>query len=386
MSNPRRNRPEYDADEILEGIRTWVFVESPTNVPDGVNRVMDLAEREMVSAGAAIERESGGEGYGDLLTARIPGESEGPGILVLGHLDTVHAVGTLERELPFRREGDRVYGPGIYDMKGGMYSACYALKQMLRAGRTPNLPVTFMFIPNEEVGSPTTRSRIEAEAKRHHYVLVPEPAKEGKLVTGRHAIARFRVRVRGRPSHAGSTLARGRSAIREMAEQILAIEGMTDHEAGVTLSVGIVHGGTFVNVVPIECEAEVLAVLPAREDIERITAAMVALEPINPDVSVAVEVGPLRPVFAPHSKVMGLYSRAESIAGEIGFNPGHGSFGGGSDGNFTGALGLATLDGLGPCGDGAHTHDEYILYSSLVPRARLLAGLLATLDVPDEPA
>ncbi|MCY4452377.1 MAG: M20/M25/M40 family metallo-hydrolase [Immundisolibacterales bacterium] len=386
MSNPRRNRPAYDADEILEGIRTWVFVESPTNVPDGVNRVMDLAEREMVSAGAAIERESGGEGYGDLLTARIPGESEGPGILVLGHLDTVHAVGTLERELPFRREGDRVYGPGIYDMKGGMYSACYALKQLLRAGRTPNLPVTFMFIPNEEVGSPTTRSRIEAEAKRHHYVLVPEPAKEGKLVTGRHAIARFRVRVRGRPSHAGSTLARGRSAIREMAEQILAIEGMTDHEAGVTLSVGIVHGGTFVNVVPIECEAEVLAVLPAQEDIERITAAMVGLEPINPDVSVAVEVGPLRPVFAPHSKVMDLYSRAESIAGEIGFNPGHGSFGGGSDGNFTGALGLATLDGLGPCGDGAHTHDEYILYSSLVPRARLLAGLLASLDVPDEPA
>ena len=386
MSSPRANRPEYDADEILEGIRTWVFVESPTHFPEGVNRVMDLAEREMLSLGAAIERESGGEGYGDLLTARIPGESEGPGVLVLGHLDTVHAVGTLGRELPFRREGDRVYGPGIYDMKGGMYSACYALRQLLRAGSTPKLPVTFMFVPNEEVGSPTTRGRIEAEAKRHHYVLVPEPAKEGKLVTGRHAIARFRVKVRGRPSHAGSTLSRGRSAIREMAEQILVIEGMSDHEAGVTLSVGIVHGGTFVNVVPIECEAEVLAVLPAPQDIQRISAAMMALEPINPDVGVIVEAGPLRPIFAPHVKVMDLYARAEALAKEIGFNPGHGSFGGGSDGNFTGALGLATLDGLGPCGDGAHTHDEYILYSSLVPRARLLAGLLETLDVPEEPA
>ena len=386
MSSPRANRPEYDADEILEGIRTWVFVESPTHFPEGVNRVMDLAEREMLSLGAAIERESGGEGYGDLLTARIPGESEGPGVLVLGHLDTVHAVGTLGRELPFRREGDRVYGPGIYDMKGGMYSACYALRQLLRAGSTPKLPVTFMFVPNEEVGSPTTRGRIEAEAKRHHYVLVPEPAKEGKLVTGRHAIARFRVKVRGRPSHAGSTLSRGRSAIREMAEQILVIEGMSDHEAGVTLSVGIVHGGTFVNVVPIECEAEVLAVLPAPQDIQRISAAMMALEPINPDVGVIVEAGPLRPVFAPHVKVMDLYARAEALAKDIGFNPGHGSFGGGSDGNFTGALGLATLDGLGPCGDGAHTHDEYILYSSLVPRARLMAGLLETLDVPEEPA
>ena len=384
MTSPRHNQPEYDADEILEGIRTWVFVESPTNFPEGVNRVMDLAEGEMISLGADIERESGGEDYADLLTARISGESEGPGILVLGHLDTVHGVGTLECDLPFRREGDRVYGPGIYDMKGGMYSACYALKQLLRAERTPKLPLTFMFIPNEEVGSPTTRSRIEAEAKRNHYVLVPEPAKGGKLVTGRHAIARFRVKVRGRPSHAGSTLARGRSAIREMAEQIVAIESMTDHEAGVTLSVGIVHGGTFVNVVPIECEAEVLAVLPTPEDIERISAAMLALGPINPDVSVVVEAGPLRPIFAPHPKVMDLYARAENLAKGIGFIPGHGSFGGGSDGNFSGALGLATLDGLGPCGDGAHTHDEYILYSSLVPRARLLAGLLETLDVPEE--
>ena len=384
MSGPRPNRPEYDADEILEGIRSWVFVESPTNFPEGVNRVMDLAEREMISLGAAVEREPGGDGYGDLLTARMPGESEGPGILVLGHLDTVHSVGTLEHELPFRREGDRVYGPGIYDMKGGMYSACYALRQLLRDGSTPKLPVTFMFVPNEEVGSPTTRGRIEAEAKRNHYVLVPEPAKGGKLVTGRHAIARFRVKVRGRPSHAGSTLARGRSAIREMAEQILAIEGMSDHEAGVTLSVGIVHGGTFVNVVPIECEAEVLAVLPTPRDIQRVSAAMMALEPINPDVSMVVEAGPLRPVFAPHPKVMGLYARAEALAKDIGFTPGHGSFGGGSDGNFTGALGLATLDGLGPCGDGAHTHDEYIQFSSLVPRARLLAGLLETLDVPEE--
>ena len=143
---------------------------------------------------------------------------------------------------------------------------------------------------------------------------------------------------------------------------------------------------TFVNVVPIECEAEVLAVLPAPEDIERIRTAMMALEPINPDVGVVVEAGPLRPIFAPHAGVMDLYSRAEAIAKDIGFNLGHGSFGGGSDGNFTGALGLATLDGLGPCGDGAHTHHEHILYSSLVPRARLLAGLLETLGAPEEQA
>ncbi len=375
-----RNLPEYDADEMLEGIRTWILVESPTDFPEGVNRMMDLAEREMVSLGAEIAREPGGENYADMLTARVSGESEGPGILVLGHLDTVHGVGTLEEALPFRKEGDRVYGPGIYDMKGGMYAACYALKQLLRAGRKPRLAVTFMFIPNEEVGSPTTRERIEAEARRHRYVLVPEPAKQGRLVTGRHGIARFHVKTRGRPSHAGSTLSRGRSAIREMAEQILAIEAMSDPETGVTLSVGIVHGGTFVNVVPIECHAEVLAVFPTGEAFETITSALSSLEPVNSDVGVVVEQGPVRPLFEPNAGVLDLYARAETVARSIGFVPGHGSFGGGSDGNFTGAMGIPTLDGLGLCGDGAHTHDEYILYSSLVPRARLLAGLMESLD------
>ncbi len=382
MNNPRHNQPVFSAEELLEGIRSWVAVESPTNHPEGVNRIMDLAESEMRSIGASIKREAGGENYGDLLTARISGKNEGPGILVLGHLDTVHTVGTLENALPFRRDGDRVYGPGIYDMKGGMYAACYAMKQILRSGVIPRLSVTFMFIPNEEVGSPTTRSRIEAEAARNHYVLVPEPAKEGKLVTGRHAIARYGVKVHGRPAHAGSVLSRGQSAIREMASQIHAIEEMSDHEAGVALRVGRVHGGTFVNVVPIACEAEVLAVLPTQEAIERIDTAMMALQPENPEISITVERGPLRPIFSPGPEVLNLYSRAEAIAKEIGFTPGHGSFGGGSDGNFTGALGIPTLDGLGLCGDGAHTHDEHILYSSLVPRARLLAGLLETLDVP----
>ena len=375
-----RNRPEYDADEMLEGIRSWVLTESPTDFPEGVNRMMDLAEREMVSLGAEIAREPGGENYADMLTARVRGELEGPGVLVLGHLDTVHGVGTLEQALAFRKDGDRVYGPGIYDMKGGMYAACYALKQLLRAGRRPRLPVTFMFIPNEEVGSPTTQERIEAEARRHRYVLVPEPAKQGRLVTGRHGIARFHVKTRGRPSHAGSTLSRGRSAIREMAKQILAIEALSDPETGVTLSVGIVQGGTFVNVVPIECHAEVLAVFPTGEAFGAITSALSCLEPVNPDVGVVVEQGPVRPLFEPNAGVLDLYARAETIARSIGFVPGHGTFGGGSDGNFTGAMGIPTLDGLGLCGDGAHTHDEYILYSSLVPRARLLAGLMESLD------
>ena len=155
MTDPGRNEPDFDADEILDGIRDWVLTESPTVDTGGVNTMMDKAEQVMARLGAEIERVPGVDGYGDIVIAHVKGQQEGPGVLVLGHLDTVHMVGTLEAELAFRREGDRVYGPGIYDMKGGMFTACYALRQVLRSGEAPVLPVTFMFISDEEVGSPS---------------------------------------------------------------------------------------------------------------------------------------------------------------------------------------------------------------------------------------
>lgn len=370
---------QFDSEEMLEGIREWVLVESPTYYREGVNRMMDLAEKEMAGLGARIERVPGREGFGDTVKAILPIDRSGPGILILSHLDTVHTVGTLDSILPYRREGDRIYGPGIYDMKGGAYMACYVLRQILAAGGGLHLPVTFMFISDEEVGSPTTRELIEAEAGQSKFVLVTEPAKDGKLVTGRYAFARFTLIAEGKPSHAGSTLSRGRSAIREMAQQILRIEEMTDEEKGYTLSVGVISGGTFVNTVPIHCEAQVLAVMQSQGLFDELRERMVNLAPFNPEVKFSVTPGPVRPMFEPDENVIELYETAEKIAREIGFVPGHGTFGGGSDGNFTGAMGVPTLDGLGVCGDGAHTHDEYLLYSSLEPRARLMAGLLKTL-------
>jgi glutamate carboxypeptidase len=369
----------FDPDKMLAVIREWVLVESPTYHRDGVNRMMDLAEKEMADLGAQVERIPGQEGFGDTVIGRLPGEHRGPGILILSHLDTVHPVGTLDSILPYRRQGDRVYGPGTYDMKGGAYMACYALRQIFAAGVGLHLPVTFMFIPDEEVGSPTTRERIEAEAGQNKYVLVTEPAKDGKLVTGRYAFARFTLIAEGKPSHAGSTLSKGRSAIREMAQQILRIEEMTDEEKGYTLSVGVISGGTFVNTVPIHCKAQVLAVMQTRGLFDELRERMLNLGPFNPEVKFMLKPGPVRPMFEPDEKVIELYETAEKIAREIGFVPGHGTFGGGSDGNFTGAMGVPTLDGLGVCGEGAHTHDEYMLYSSLEPRARLMAGLLKTL-------
>jgi glutamate carboxypeptidase len=265
-------------------------------------------------------------------------------------------------------------------MKGGAYMACYVLRQILAAGENIPLPATFLFIPDEEVGSPTTRDLIESEAGKNKFVLVTEPAKNGKLVTGRYAFARFRLIAEGKPSHAGSTLSRGRSAIREMARQILRIEEMTDEEKGCTLSVGIISGGTFVNTVPIHCEAEVLAVMQTQGLFAELCDRMLNLQPFNSDIKFSVTPGPVRPIFKPDENVIRLYETAEKIAKDIGFVPGHGTFGGGSDGNFTGAMGVPTLDGLGVCGDGAHTHSEYMLYSSLEPRAKLLAGLLKTIE------
>ncbi len=210
---------------------------------------------------------------------------------------------------------------------------------------------------------------------------MPEGAQDGgNLITGRWACQRFTVRARGRPAHAGATLDSGRSAIREIAEQIIHIESISEPDSDVTLSVGVVHGGAFVNVVPTLCELEVLAVTADESEFERVRVAMASLVPYRDGVALEVDSGPVRPLFKPSAEGLALYQRARELAREIGFDPGHGSVGGGSDGNFTGALGIPTLDGLGACGEGFHTQDEYVLASSLVPRARLLAALFQTLS------
>jgi glutamate carboxypeptidase len=366
----------FDLEEMVEGIVSWAGVESPSVDPAAVNRMMDVAGETVARLGARLERRPAGEGAADVLTCRVGASDASPGILVLSHLDTVHPAGSFA----IRREGDRLYGPGVYDMKAGAYCACYALRAIVEAGEATPLPVTFMFVPDEELGSPSSRVAIEAEARRQRYVLVPEPAQDaGNLITGRWAFQRFVLRARGRPAHAGATLARGRSAIREMAQQVLAVEGLSVPEEHVTLSVGVIHAGTWVNVVPSECVAEVLAVTPTAASFEEVRARMGALRATEPEVELTVDPGPVRPLWERGAGTMELYERARAIAREVGFDPGHGTVGGGSDGNFTGALAVPTLDGLGVRGDGFHTQSEYAEISSFVPRARLLSGLFRSL-------
>jgi glutamate carboxypeptidase len=369
----------FDVDAMIAGLEPWILCESPTWDAAAVNRMMGVASRDLAMMGATIERLPGRMGFGDCVRARFahPRRDE-PGILILGHFDTVHPVGTLA-SLPFRREDARCYGPGILDMKGGNFIALEALRQLQRAGIATHLPVTVLFTSDEEVGSPSTRDLIEAEGARHRYVLVPEPAnRDGGVVSGRYAIARFNLEAVGRPSHAGATLAEGRSAVREMARRILDIEAMTT--ADCTFSVGVVQGGQWVNCVPTTCRGEALSMAKRQDDLDRGVAAMVALSTSEGDVRFTVTRGVTRPVWEPDAGTMALYERARGIASGLGLDLPHGSSGGGSDGNFTGAMGIPTLDGLGLSGRGYHTLEEHIEVASLLDRARLMAGLLATLD------
>ncbi len=367
----------FDADAMAEGLQAWVACESPTFDAAAVNRMMALAARDMALLGARVETIPGRMGYGDCVRATFPHPQAGreKGVLVLGHLDTVHPVGTLAGGLPCRREGGRLYGPGACDMKGGNFIALEAIRQLLRAGIATRRPVTVLFTSDEEVGSPSTRDLIEAEAARHAVVLVPEPARaDGGVVTGRYAIARFNLRTIGKPSHAGARLADGRSAIREMCRQVVAIEAMTTDAA--TYSVGVIHGGQWVNCVATYCDAESLSMAKRQEDLDEAVERMLALKPTGNDVQLVVTRGVTRPVWEPDARVMALYETARDIARRIGFDLSHQSSGGGSDGNFTGAMGIPTLDGLGVQGAGVHTLEEHMLVESLVPRARLFAGLL----------
>ena len=369
----------FDADEMLAGLRPWVECESPTFDPAAVNRMMDVATRDLAIMGARVERIPGRMGFGDCVRASFAhAKADEPGILVMGHMDTVHPIGTIS-QLPWRREGDRCFGPGIYDMKGGNYLSLEAIRQLNRAGVQTPLPITVLFTSDEEVGSPSTRDVIEAEAARHKYVLVPEPARrDGGVTTGRYAIARFNLEATGRPSHAGARLDEGRSAIKEMARQLINIEDMTTEDC--TFSVGVIHGGQWVNCVSSVCTGEALSMAKRQEDLDRGVERMLALLSNSNEVTFTVTRGVTRPVWEPDDKVMAMYETARGIAKSLGFDISHQSSGGGSDGNFTGAMGIPTLDGLGVQGSGGHTLQEHIVVDSLVQRGRLMAGLLATLS------
>ena len=368
----------FDATAILDGIRRWVEIETPTDAPAQVNRLGELIAEGYGNLPAHVERIAGRDGCGDHLVARSAWGQQAPGILVLSHHDTVHPLGFIER-LPFRIDGDRAFGPGIYDMKGGAYLAYHAFRQICAEGAHSPLGITQLYVSDEEIGSPTSRALIEAEGRKARYVLVTEPARDGgRVVTGRKGVGRFEVFLKGVPSHSGSRPQDGRSAIRELANAIQTLDALNDSSRGISVNVGVVRGGTRPNVVAEDAYAEVDLRVRTLADADELVTKILGLKSRTEGVSVKVTGELNRPPYEKSNAGAALFEHARGLAAELGFDLIDTSTGGGSDGNFTAPL-TATLDGLGVDGEGAHTHYEQLYISSIEPRARLLHRLFQTL-------
>src|SRR6202789_2550131 len=312
MTAPSSNA--FDSKAILDGIRRWVEIETPTEAPDQVNRLVTMVADGYRDLPVTVERVAGRSGCGDHLLARSSWGQDAPGILVLSHLDTVHPLGFIAR-LPFRIEGDSAFGPGIYDMKGGAYLAYHAFRQICASAERSPLGVTQLYVSDEEIGSPTSRALIEAEGRKAKYVLVTEPARDGgKIVTGRKGVARFEVFIKGVPAHAGTRPEDGRSAIRELANVIQTLEAMNDLKRGITVNVGIVRGGTRPNVIAEEAYAEVDMRVATIADANELVPKILNLTSRTEGVSVKVTGELNRPPYEKSNAGTTLFEHAKKLA------------------------------------------------------------------------
>jgi glutamate carboxypeptidase len=294
-------------------------------------------------------------------------------------MDTVWDVGTVAQR-PVRIEAGKLYGPGAQDMKGGIVITLWAVRALRELGFFPKGPVTLLLTSDEETGSLTSRSTIEAEALKHGLVFVMEPpvSPGGSYKTARKGVGDFRVDVTGRAAHAGADHTRGINALQELAHQIHTIQGFTDYERGTTFNVGQAGGGTRRNVVPAEAWAEIDVRIVRASEAVRVEAQMQGLKPHLPGAQVKVTGGFERPPMERTAEIAALFARAQALARGMGLDLSEASTGGASDGNLTAALGVPTLDGMGVVGDGGHAIDEYAVLSSLPERAAILAAMLRT--------
>lgn len=360
---------------LMDTIEALVRLESPSTDKRAVDRCGAELARRLAAVGARVDRLPQ-SARGDHLRADFGGS--GPQITLLGHFDTVWDVGQLLR-MPFRVDDDRLYGPGIFDMKAGIAVAMLAVR-VLRDVATRQPRVVMLWTTDEEIGSGTSRRFIEEEARRSQAVLVLEPSLPGGAVkTRRKGCGVFELTVRGISAHAGVDPAKGANAIHELAQQIVSIQALEDVERGITVNVNVISGGTRTNVIADLARASIDVRVPSAEEAARIESAFAALTPRLAGTRLDVSGGIGRPPLerAPH--VLRLYQVARDVAAELGQSLGEGGTGGGSDGNFTAALGVPTLDGLGPQGDGAHALHEHVLMRDLTWRAAFLAGLLIRL-------
>ncbi|MGH9768971.1 MAG: M20 family metallopeptidase, partial [Blastocatellia bacterium] len=367
-------------ESILKSIKELVERETRSGEESRLDEIARFVAGQLREIGGQVELIPQ-SGYGTHLRARFdfnhdPAEQR---VLVIGHLDTVWPVGTLGR-LPFRMTSEgRAHGPGIFDMKSGVAIAIESLRTIVSKRLATKRPVTLLLTCDEEIGSKTSRLLVEDEAKNGAAALVLEPPITGGAVkTGRKGIGTFTVRALGRAAHAGLDPNKGVNAIVELAHQTLRLAALNDYEQGITVSVGLIEGGSALNVVPAEAAAKVDVRFWTPEDGERVVSELRGLTPALTDARLEVTGGINRPPMPRSEKNIALYEHARELAAELGFDLRDEVVGGGSDGNFTAAMGVPTLDGLGVDGAGAHAEHEHILIDDIPRRAALLTRLMQT--------
>jgi glutamate carboxypeptidase len=365
--------------EMLALLQRMVEIESPSDDKAALDRMGEFIAREFERIGGRItfypEKQAGNN-----LKAEFEGGAGKP-LLLLGHFDTVWPMGTL-KGMPFRVDSGRAFGPGVYDMKAGITMMIFALRALQQgAGANGHRPVTVLLDTDEEIGSKTGRPLVEATAKGCEAVLVLEPSQgpKGFLKTSRKGVGDVTIRVRGRSSHAGVDFEKGRSAIVELARELVEVVKFTDLSRGITVNPGVIQGGTRSNVVAAEAWAEVDLRIARAADAAELEQRFAALKPFDPDCSLEISGGINRPPMERTEGTVRLFRAAQELGRTIGMEVQESSTGGGSDGNFTSALGIPTLDGLGALGEGAHASNESIVIGELPGRTALLAGLMGSL-------
>jgi glutamate carboxypeptidase len=362
---------------IEDTLRTLVQQESPSEDPQAVNAAADLVEQWGKALGARFKRHKQRQ-FGDILALHFgPSRSRQKPVLLLGHLDTVWPLGTL-KAMPWRKAEGRLWGPGVLDMKAGVVMALAALNalQQLKLART----VTLLLNSDEEVGSTISRPITEKLAKNSAAVLVLEPAQGLAYKTARKGVGQYNVQVTGVGAHSGVDFERGHSAILELTKLVQTISGFTDLRRKLTVNCGVIAGGTRSNVVPSHASAEVDVRIAKAGDAAYVDRLFRKLKVSNPHCKFTITGGINRPPMERKPGTIALFKKAQALAAELGFPLEEASTGGGSDGNFTAALGVPTLDGMGAVGDGAHAAHESVVIEHLVPRTALLAAMIASIE------
>jgi glutamate carboxypeptidase len=367
--------------QIVSTIRELVEIESPSDNKAAADRLAQVTADKFAALGGQVHIHKAND-FGNHLQVDFAGKSGGKPVLLLGHYDTVYPLGTLAT-MPCRVAGDKLTGPGVLDMKSGialMLQAIAAIQNWHQADPQAGelRPVTVLLVSDEEVGSDSSRAITEALAKKSAAVLVIEPSygPGGAVKTARKGVGGYEVKVTGKAAHSGLDFEKGVNAIVELARQIEKVTSFTDLKKGLTVNVGMVSGGSRVNVVPAEAVAQIDVRIARMKDAAGIDKKMRGLRAFNRKCRLEITGGINRPPMERTAGVAALYVKAAGIAHELGWKLGEAAVGGGSDGNFTAALGIPTLDGLGAVGDGAHASHEHIVISELPRRAALLARLI----------